>query len=433
MLISVTLLVCLISVCGAWIWQRRKFLRHLQHVEQIIDDVAAGRRSTSFVFRKTRDFSGLALRLEHLSDEHELLKKEVGEKKFNLDAVLASMAEGVLVVGDAHVIRMVNDSFCKMFQLPAKPLGQTILHATRAAAVDEIIREALEHGAVRSREIVVTTPNSGDRHFNVNAVPLKGTAAENTGVVAVFHDISRLRQLEEVRRDFVANVSHELRTPLSILHGYLENLIENPSLPKAERAQILQIMSKHSHRLNALLEDLLTLARLESRRDTLDSREILLEPFVKTLVREWSPKLSDKHAAVNVEIAPDLKVRADVFRLEQVLSNLLDNALKFSRDPGVIAIQASAEEADAAVEMRVEDDGIGIPKLDLPHIFERFYRVEKTRTRDAGGTGLGLSIVKHIVGLHGGTVRAESVLGRGTAIVLRFPQNGANGKDAQKP
>ena len=179
-----------------------KFLRHLQHVEQIIDDVAAGRRPMSFVFRKTRDFSGLAWRLERLSDEHESLKKEVGEKKFNLDAVLASMAEGVLVVSNSHVIRMVNDSFCKMFQLPAKPLGQTILHATRAAAVDEIIGETLERGAVQSREIAVTTPQSGDLHFSVNAVPPKEPATENTGVVVVFHDISRLRQLEEMRRRF---------------------------------------------------------------------------------------------------------------------------------------------------------------------------------------------------------------------------------------
>ena len=416
---SIFLSILLAIICGAWLWQRRNYLRHLRHAEEIIDAVAAGQRPASFVFHKTRDFSGLAWRLEHLSDEHELLKKQVEERKFNLDAILASMIEGVLVVSEKHVIRMVNDSFAKMFNVSADPGGQTILRATREAVIDEIVREALSQGAVESREITVNSPQSQTRHFSVNAVPLKNVAGGVTGVLAVFHDVSRLRQLEEVRREFVANVSHELRTPLSIFHGYLENLLETPEIARGELEEILRIMRKHSHRLNALLEDLLVLARLESRRVALELADVPLEPFISGLAREWSQKFTAKNIRFVSEIAKALSLRADVFRLEQVLSNLLDNALKFSREGGQITIRAMCRKN--VFELRVEDQGIGIPPADLPHVFERFYRVEKARSRDSGGTGLGLSIVKHIVGLHGGSVHAESTFGQGTAIVLSFP------------
>lgn len=418
---AVFLLILLLLVGGAWVWQRHWFLSNLRQLRRIIDDVTAGQRPGSFVFRNARDFSGMAWRLEHLHEERELLKKEVAEKKFDLDVVLASMVEGVLVVDEKHAVRMVNASFLQMFPRSGHLIGQTILQAVREASVDELIRETLQRGAVQSRELALNAPQAEARYFSVNAVPLKNSVGEKTGVVAVFHDISRLRQLEEVRRDFVANVSHELRTPLSILHGYLENLLEHPKMPTADLTGILQIMSKHSSRLNALLEDLLILARLESRRVSLERRDLDLPDYLRGLIEEWRLKFTAKKVTTTLEVPPRLRLFADGFRLEQALGNLLENALKFSHPGG--AIHLSARQDETAVELRVEDGGIGIPPADLPHIFERFYRVEKARSRETGGTGLGLSIVKHIMAWHGGTVSATSQLGQGTVIVLRFPLN----------
>ena len=403
-------------------------IARLRMLEEMVDELAAGDIPATFFFRRTPHFSRVAAKLEKLSDEHARLRRQIEQEKFNFETVLASMVEGVLVTDAEGRIRLVNKSFRAMFGLPAEPLGQTVLGALRETSVDAALRETLRAGGAQSREISLDRSGRAARHFEVNAVPLRDEKNEPSGVVAIFHDISRLRQLEDVRRQFVANVSHELRTPLTIIQGYLENLRDEPGLPAEDVAEILRIMSKHSRRLLALLEDLLTLARLESRRDTLEVRDIALASFLKNFVAEWRPRFAAREISAEVCLASDdLTVRADEFRLEQVLGNLLDNAIKFSPPGGTIALSAAAcEDADGhRIELRVQDNGAGIPPADLPHIFERFYRVEKARTRggaDAGGTGLGLSIVKHIVAQHGGSVRVESVFGRGTAIIVSLPR-----------
>jgi len=256
-------------------------------------------------------------------------------------------------------------------------------------------------------------------HFAVSAVPLR-EAGEESGVVMIFRDVSRLRQLEDVRKEFVANVSHELRTPLSIFQGYLETLLENPAMPPADTQPMLEVMRKHSRRLNALVEDLLILARLEARDEPFPVAPLAVGGFIQGTVEDWSLRSAEKKISLTSEMTPGLpEIRADAFRLEQVLSNLIDNAIKYTEPGGSVKVRASA--VDGAVEIRVEDTGIGIPPADLPRIFERFYRADKARSRERGGTGLGLSIVKHIVLAHGGTVRAESQQGHGTSIIIRLP------------
>ncbi len=232
---------------------------------------------------------------------------------------------------------------------------------------------------------------------------------------------ARLRQLEEVRTEFVANVSHELRTPLSIFQGYTETLIDHPDMPPEEARPILEIMHRHSRRLNALVEDLLILARLESRDDKLQLAPLDMAKFLREAMTDWSLRSAEKKIALNADIAPGLpQISADVFRLEQVLGNLIDNAIKYTNSGGRVTVRATA--VNNGVEIRVEDTGLGIPTDDLPRIFERFYRADKGRSREHGGTGLGLSIVKHIVLAHGGTVRAESEQGKGTSIILMLPK-----------
>jgi two-component system phosphate regulon sensor histidine kinase PhoR len=407
------------AVAGlAWWFRCRAERRNWERLEEALDELGEGRRPKSFVFLRAGPFAKMARRLETIAEVQERLRQEIHHGESNLQTVLGSMEEGVMVVDAQHVLRQTNPSFLKFFDLKQDPRGQTVLRALRETEVEELITAALASDSMQSAEVSFTGTKPA-RHFSVNAVPMRDDQGR-PGVVAIFRDVSRLRQLEEVRRDFVANVSHELRTPLSIFHGYVENLLDDPTMPAQAQREIFEILRKHSDRLNALLEDLLTLARLESRHETLRAEPLRLAEFVASVGADWATRLQKKGIELTVAIPAELPVlQADAMRLEQVFNNLIENATKYTEKGGRITIAAAVVEP--MVEVRVEDTGIGIPPADLPHIFERFYRADKARTRGQGGTGLGLSIVKHIVQSHGGTVTAVSTYGKGTAIILRLP------------
>ena len=412
-------LVALSAVGVVWWFARRSQRRDWERLEWVLDELGEGRRPDSFVFLGGGSFSHLPRRLEQLADLQERLQQEIQHGEANLQTVLASMEEGVMVVDAQHVLRQTNPSFRKFFDLKNDPRGQTVLRALRETEVEELITAALATDQMQAREISFNGTKPA-RHFSVNAVPMRDDEGR-PGVVAIFRDVSRLRQLEEVRREFVANVSHELRTPLSIFHGYVENLLDEPRMPAKAQREIFEILRKHSLRLNALLEDLLILARLESRHDTVNAEPLQLAEFVTGLRGDWANRTGKKGIELSIAIPSDLPaLHADPMRLEQVFNNLLENATKYTEQTGRIAITATV--AEGMVEVRVEDSGIGIPPSDLPHIFERFYRADKARTRGQGGTGLGLSIVKHIVQSHGGTVQALSTYGKGTSIIFRLPR-----------
>jgi two-component system phosphate regulon sensor histidine kinase PhoR len=407
-----------VAVAGAWWWMKRRREQDSRHLRQLLDDLGEGRPPSGFVFRHGGPFAQLTHPLEKLAAEQERLRQQISEDAFNLRTILASMEEGVMVVDAQHVLRLVNPSFIQLFEVKGDPLGQTVLRTLRETAFEEMVTTALKTGEAQTGEVAMTT-NKQPRHFAGHAVPIREQTG-HPGVVMIVRDITRLKQLEEVRREFVANVSHELRTPLSIFQGYLENLMDDPAMERAEQAEIFEILRKHSQRLNALLEDLLTIARLESRHEKLEHSTLDLGPLLGDIAGDWEAKMRQKKLTLEIEVAPDLpSIRADRRRIEQVLNNLLENAVKYTEPAGRITLRATAEAA--AIVVRVEDTGIGIPPTDLPHIFERFYRADKARTREQGGTGLGLSIVKHLVNLHGGTVSAESTYGKGTAISLRLP------------
>jgi two-component system phosphate regulon sensor histidine kinase PhoR len=420
------LLGAILAAMAATALQRRAFLQGVRKAEEMARAIITGRQPEPEPLLGRSDFSHLAQELERIWREQQTLKGDIQEQRYNLHAILASMVEGVVVVDSNQVIRSMNDSFRAMFSLDTEPIGQTVVRATRQAALSELIRAAAKGQTVEVREIAVAHPGSpvAERFLSVNAVPMRDESGAVTGVVAVLHDVSRVKQLEEVRRQFVANVSHELRTPLSIFHGYLETLMESSDLTKEETTGYLRIMSKHSRRLQLLLDDLLILARLEARTDPLDIQPLSLRLFLQKILEEWEPRLRDKKVSLDVKLEVET-IPADPFRLEQVIGNLLENAIKYSPPGAEINIRAFA--VGDRVELRVEDTGVGIPPGDLSHVFERFYRVEKARSREAGGTGLGLSIVKHIIGLHGGEVRAESVFGKGTAIIIHLPLKAPEG------
>ena len=416
-----------VALGAVWWRARRRDARNWERLERVLGEVADGRPVGSVVFSdKAGHFARLTPLLDRLAAELANLRRQISREESNLQTILASMEEGVMVVDTQHVLRLVNPPFVSLFELRGDPRGQTVLHTLRETAFQDIVAAAFATGEPQTREVEMTGSRV-KRHFAVHANPIRDETGR-AGAVVVFRDTTRLRQLEDVRREFVANVSHELRTPLSIFHGYVETLIESPAMDREDQAEVFGVLRRHSRRLNALIEDLLSLARLESHHEELHPEPIEVGEFVRTITADWEGKLAEKNIALSCDIGGGLPpLHADRLRLEQVFGNLLENAVKYTGDDGRITIRAQLD--GPFIEFRVEDTGLGILPADVPHIFERFYRADKARSREHGGTGLGLSIVKHIVQSHGGTVSAESTYGKGTAIALRLPLAGRAGTE----
>ena len=328
------------------------------------------------------------------------------------------MQEGVLVADSRRTLRLANPAARKLFTLPANIPGLPVLDTLREPAVDSMIAAAMKTGEPQEIELEI----AGRRPpliLVVNVTPMRDATGE-AGALVMFRDITRLTQLEQVRREFVANVSHELRTPLSIFQGYVENLQDAPDMSREDQAGTFAILAKHSRRLNALVEDLLILARLEARQQELDREPLDVADFCRELARDWAVRVGKKNITLRLDIADGLPViQADRMRLEQIINNLLDNALKYAPEGSTITFTAAP--VDGMVDLSVKDEGQGILSADLSRIFERFYRADKARSRELGGTGLGLSIVKHIAQAHGGSVSAESAYGQGTTVHVRLP------------
>ncbi|HEY0256759.1 MAG TPA: ATP-binding protein [Candidatus Methylacidiphilales bacterium] len=396
--------------------------RSLGQLTRLTAQLAAGERPKSYYIDGPQLVGQVSRHLESIGERIDQFQRQRQEEDFNLNVLLANMVEGVMVVDQRHVVRLVNDELLDLFELKQSPMGRTVLESLREARVEMIVRETITRGEPRQQEVMLESTALGmpPRHFDISAVPIRSANDEVRGAVVVFHDITRIKQLEVIRQDFVANVSHELRTPLAIFRGYLETLEDNPDLPREESNRILETMKRHSNRLNALVEDLLILTRLEARQVHTEFSTVRVDAFFGQLVKDWGNRANTGAVDISIELPEKLPpFDVDALRLEQVMFNLLENAVAYSNPPRKVILSARLH--GGQMEVRVADNGIGIPPNDLPHVFERFYRVDKGRSRSSGGTGLGLSIVKHIIQSHGGTVHAESELGKGTTIVLRLP------------
>ena len=397
-------------------WLARRTTQPILRMRDVAGRVAQGDFSERTTVRGSGEVEELAAALDEMSAQLEGRLRELRQEKADLGAILANMTEGVLVTDAAGKIRLANNALCRQFQLDAGTLGKTVLEVFRNVALQELVAATGREPNGAARELTFLGPE--ERVFEVNAAGLRG---EGTGVVVVFHDITRLKQLENVRKEFVANVSHELRTPLSIIKGYVETLLDEQPPDAATSRQFLQTVQKHSRRLEALIADLLSISELESQQARLNLAPVALRPTVEAVLEELRQRAADKKMTVALEIPDHLStVRADSQRIHQVLLNLLDNAVKYTSSGGRVTV--TARETGADVEVCVADNGPGIAPEHLPRIFERFYRADKARSRELGGTGLGLSIVKHIVQAHGGRVWAESTLGQGSAFHFTLPR-----------
>lgn len=418
----VALIVTLVGSTVVWA-QRKRFQDRLERIAAELDELASGKKAALVHADHAEDRIefGLSKVAQYVEDVRRVHSAEAG----NLQTILGSMDEGVMVIDSRHVIRQVNASLMRILDLNAEPVNQTVLRALRDVHFEEVVSDTLSTGKPQNTEVSILA-GKASRHLALTATRMEDAAGEHT-VLLICHDVTRLKQLEDVRREFVANVSHELRTPLAIFQGYLETLLDNPTLPREELVGILEILKKHSTRLNALVEDLLIIARLESRKERLNIEMIEPRGLIEDIVADWKGRADKKNIKLTATCdvnAPEFE--ADAFRVEQIMNNLVENALKYTESGGAVSVRGSA--SPFGIEIRVDDSGIGITPQDLPHIFERFYRADKARSREQGGTGLGLSIVKHIVQLHGGSVHAESTYGKGTSIILRLPLTQPNGE-----
>jgi two-component system phosphate regulon sensor histidine kinase PhoR len=300
----------------------------------------------------------------------------------------------------------------------SKLRGRTALEAIRHAELAEVLKEAQNDDGPVSRAIEVTHPVH--RTLRVHAVRLPPSAAARAGTVAVLHDVTELMQLEKMRREFVANASHELRTPLAAIRGFAETLLGNPALSDADRRTYLEVIDRHARRLSAIVSDLLELSTIESQETSFQLAAIDVARLAETLLQDLRPRLDEKKLSVTLTTERTGIARADAQACEQILSNLLDNAIKYTEPGGNIAVRIGGD--DRSVRVDVADTGLGIPERDLGRIFERFYRVDQARSRAQGGTGLGLAIVKHLVQNQGGEILVESRLGRGSTFSFSLPR-----------
>ncbi len=332
---------------------------------------------------------------------------ELRAKIQDLEDATSFIEEGFLVIGKDGRIKLGNNSIRRI--ICKKDIeGKYYWEIFEDEIISELLKEPIGNGKNISEEIVF---NNKIYTCHINFIP------ERKKTVVVFYDITEIKELEKIKRDFVSNVSHELRTPLTAIKGYIETLQDEISDPR--RRKYIDIIERNVRRLTNIVEDLLLLSKLEDRELHIEFEWLDLISLVKNIVDVFKFKAKDKGIKLYFEKNPELPMmKGDAFKLEQLFINLIDNAIKYT-EKGYVKIYLNKKESD--VEIIIEDTGIGIPEKDIVRIFERFYVVDKSRSRQLGGTGLGLSIVKHIVLLHSGRIDVESVLGKGTKFIIYLP------------
>lgn len=364
----------------------------------------------------------LAGAVNQLITDNTALRQQRTDQLAQLEATLGNLREAVLIVDEANYIHLANRALREIFPAARDVVNLRLELIVRSGPFVEYVRTT-RAGQVLPRQEFEIVDGTTNLWIEVSGAPIPSPDGKSQWALFVIHDMTGQRKLERVRRDFVANASHELRTPLSIIKGYIETLVDgHETMSLEDRGKFLKTIQRHSDRLKSIIDDLLVLSRLESATPGLQFAPLELEPYFTGLAEEYRRRPAAAGHEITVTVPAGLEpIEADAERLTQVFGNLLDNALKYTPQGARVELGARAGDDDE-VECYVRDNGPGIPAADLPHVFERFYRVEKGRSRETGGTGLGLSIVKHIVQLHNGRVWAENTEGAGLAVLIRLPR-----------
>ena len=359
----------------------------------------------------------LADTFNKMAEDIENKMSQIRTQNQKLEGLFNSMVEGVITIGRDRRLVSVNPTVERIFGILIKDAhGKIFLDAIRNNDIAKIVEDVLSTGKAVSTDLELVYPVRGV--FEINAVPIFD-GDKIGGCLAIIHDITEIKRLETVRKDFIANISHELKTPLTSIKGFVETLLEGALNDKENNRQFLKIIQEHANRLDGLVSDLLSLSHLESREMALEKNPFDLKELTDRIIQGFKSQLKKKNITINNELPSGLRVTADRSKIDQAITNLIDNSIKFNSENGRVRI--SGGPSGGNIKVVVEDSGIGIPEKDIPRIFERFYRVDKARSRDLGGTGLGLSIVKHIIELHGGLAGVESTEGLGSKFWFTLP------------
>ena len=402
----------------------RRLRRLVKFSHQVAD---GGSPQNFFPTGKHDEITFLEQRLNEMSEKIRDNIQQIVLEREKANSILRCMIEGVLVVDLKGRVLVINEQAKKMFQVPLgrEVHGSSIAELSRHPEIIRIMQEVLEFDFEHLRYSKEIELDEG-RWFRVNASDLRSESQEASGLILVFHDISEIKRIETARTDFVANVSHELRTPLTAIRGYVETLIQTPPRDPKEASNFLEIIERHSERLSRLIDDLLTLSDLESGKLSMARQPVNVTQVALRVLEVFSDQARKKGLKLHHTIEPGLPpLIGDFDRLQQLFINLVDNAVKYTPRDGVVTLKAfrlpDPVKGLAMVQVSVSDTGCGIPESNIPRLTERFYRVDKARSRELGGTGLGLAIVKHIVQAHQGTLRIESTAQVGTTVDVLLP------------
>jgi len=413
------LVVAGFAAAVSWLVSRR-VAEPLEEMKRTAERFADGDLETRLPVPDTEELAALAEAMNHMAAQLGERLRTILEQRNEHEAILASMVEGVLAVDTEERLMRMNQGAARMLGVDAdRQQGRSIQEVVRNPALQKLVASALAASGPVESEIVLS--NGDERILQAHGATLRDAQGSRIGAVVVLNDVTHLRRLEAVRRDFVANVSHELRTPITSIKGFVETLLDGALSDPDEAPRFLAIIAAQVDRLNAIIEDLLLLSRLEREGGT---REMELEagairPVLERAIAVCAIKAEDKQIAIELTCDGDLQAPVSAPLLEQAVVNLIDNAINYSEPQSRVEVEAAAD--DSGVAIAVHDQGCGIQAEHLPRLFERFYRVDKARSRTLGGTGLGLAIVKHIAQAHGGRVAVESTPGKGSVFSLHLP------------
>ncbi|HYK90179.1 MAG TPA: ATP-binding protein [Acidobacteriota bacterium] len=396
----------------------RALSNRIERLKQFSRRVAAGDFRPLPADRRDDELSDLTRTLNETAAHLDNTIRTLTDERNQSAAILRSMVEGVAVITSDHRVIFCNEAFCRALALRGPvPEGRPLVEVIRQSDLLESIQKALAGNENTRTEFVMGTLRP--RSFSVTAAPVRSDGTIR-GAVMVLHDITEIRRLERARRDFVANVSHEFKTPLTAIQGFAETLLAGAIDDAQNRARFLEIIRNNSVRLGRLTDDLLKLSRIEAGKMPLEIRPIVLADLIDPCVEAVRLSATQKRLTLESDCGRDLPpINGDMGSLQEVLQNLLDNAIRYTLSGGRVCVKASTQNGEMVIS--VSDTGIGIPKVDQERIFERFYRVDTARSRELGGTGLGLSIAKHIVEAHGGHIKVQSEIGKGSTFSVCLP------------
>jgi len=410
-------------VLAAWISLliSRRIIRPIEEMKKGTDRFADGDLAHRLAVPDSEELSSLAEALNQMAAQLDRRIKTIVSQRSELETVLASMLEGVVAIDNEERVINVNAAAASFFDCnPEDCPGRNLQEILRNSALQLFVRKSISSKVPKEDDISLY--HNGEKTLHLQSSPLLDANKEQIGTLVMFNDVTQLRRLEDMRRDFVANVSHEIKTPLTAIKGFVETLRLGEVDKPEESERFLGIIQKHVDRLSFIVEDLLSLSRIEQedeRKAIQIEKGKILDVF-QSAIQICRSKAEEKKIKINLICNEQLNSSFDSSLLEQAVVNLLDNAIKYSEPNSTIHLKANLK--DSEVKIIVEDRGIGIAKKHLPRLFERFYRVDKARSRNLGGTGLGLAIVKHIAQAHGGNVTVESTLGEGSMFTIHLPE-----------